>query len=393
MSIRWIIFKEKPEVCTAMKKLYFLSVFAFLSACILPYDKAFKAQRTVLIIDALLTDNPSLNKITLSRTEPSPAIDVYSFKETGAEIFLLIDTEEHIILTENKPGEYYFPQGFVAKKGLSYFLNITTADGSYFESDPQRLTPTSPIESVTQVYKTENEADFIGARDGHSIYLNSSDEPDQKNFYRWDWKLYEKATWCKTCNESIYYHDDTTPPEGECRASRGQFRNLVFDYSCDGECWRIIPSQNTNIMSDEFVDGRPIQNRHIADIPIYQYRGAILEIFQYSIDETVYDYFKLVQGVAENTGGLADTPPASLQGNVRCISNPDQPVAGMFIVAGVSKTNYWLDRSDAPTDFPAIGFLDGRFPNPEPTTPTRPPLAPCLESLGFTSTKPVGWQD
>lgn len=375
-----------------MRKLYFLPFFIFLAACVLPYDKAFKADRTILIIDALLTDDPSLNKVTLIRSQSSPGGGVHNFSETNAKIVLVTGAGERVNLIEKETGVYHFPENFEAETGTSYSLNMTTSDGSYFESEAQNLQTSSPIENITQVYKTETEADFNGARDGHSIYLNSSDKPDEENFYQWKWRLYEKIFYCKTCSESRYYRDSSTPPEGECREIGGA-RNVIYDYGCDGDCWKIFPSQNTNIMNDDFTDGRPIQNRHVADIPVYQYRGALLEVFQFSINQSTFKYLELVQSVAENTGGLADTPPASLQGNVRCISDPDQPVAGMFIVAGVSIKTHWLDRSDVPTNSPAIGFLDGRVPNGEPVTPTRPPLAPCPDHQDYTSIMPVDWQN
>ena len=92
---------------------------------------------------------------------------------------------------------------------------------------------------------------------------------------------------------------------------------------------------------------------------------------------------------------LADTPPAPIVGNVRNVSNPEEPVVGYFQASGIASIRYWLDRQNA-SSFAGrpTGLLNGREIMPEPMGAdlTRPPFAPCLPSISRTPIKPTGWK-
>jgi hypothetical protein len=154
----------------------------------------------------------------------------------------------------------------------------------------------------------------------------------------------------------------------------------------------LIKPPKVNIMNDDFSNGQEIKGRLVAEIPIYQKIGALLEIRQYGISQPVYNYLRLIESQGQNTGGLADTPPATLSGNISSTSNFNQAVAGYFIVASVSKKLYWLDKQDIPDTTPELGLL-GRRPNPETmgNDLTRPPLAPCVNGEDRTNIEPYGW--
>ena len=36
------------------------------------------------------------------------------------------------------------------------------------------------------------------------MYIDTQHPTDQHNYYRWDWKLWEKQDWCRTCQQGFY---------------------------------------------------------------------------------------------------------------------------------------------------------------------------------------------
>ena len=98
----------------------------------------------------------------------------------------------------------------------------------------------------------------------------------------------------------------------------------------------------------------------------------------------------------QNSGGLADTPPVSLVGNIVSSDGGNETIAGYFRVVDESITRYWIDRSDVfGLEVRPIGLLGGRAVSLEPAgaDTTRPPYAPCIEGFTRTNKRPIGWQD
>jgi hypothetical protein len=79
--------------------------------------------------------------------------------------------------------------------------------------------------------------------------------------------------------------------------------------------------------------------------------------------------------LTQNNGILVDTPPAAIIGNIRNVTNPDEKIAGFFMVSSIRKTMYWLDRKNATTSSISFGLL-GHQPVYEPSSnPPEPPRA------------------
>jgi hypothetical protein len=162
---------------------------------------------------------------------------------------------------------------------------------------------------------------------------------------------------------------------------------------CPGDCWDILYNKDLNVFTDIYSNGQPIANRLVAKIPYYNVRGALIEIKQQSISPAAYRYFKLLADQVQNNGSLVDTPPAALIGNIKNLTNPDEAIAGFFMVASVRTVKYWIDRKNAEgKNINPIGLLDHPLtPEPMGSDLTRPPFAQCIVSLSRTPIRPNGW--
>ncbi len=148
------------------------------------------------------------------------------------------------------------------------------------------------------------------------MYARFNDPPGERNFYGWSWTLWEKQDWCG----SVKAYDQSTG---------------YYDYNCRTKCWELLFSENLTLFADTYSDGRTVTGQVVAKIPYYQpvspiSAGALVEIRQYSLSPGAYRYFKLLTDQTQNTGGLADTPPTPLIGNIRNLGNEIDIVTGYF---------------------------------------------------------------
>ncbi|MGK0137870.1 MAG: hypothetical protein ACI9DJ_001324 [Algoriphagus sp.] len=370
----------------------FIAILFCMSSCVEPYLKRFNVDQTIFIVDGKLTNDNSGNYIKLTEAIPNSGLSTSYLPVEKATVFVLENDENNILLSEEKPGEYVFPLDFKGQVGSSYQLRFTTANGKSFESKVETMESSAKIDKVYHSFDNKAIKDPQNTSPGQLVYIDTKDPGETEDFYMWDWVLYEQQFFCQTCIGGRYYRDASTGPLGECRVIR--FRaNAVLDYSCEDLCWDVIKPGKVNIMNDNFSNGKEIIGRLVAEIPIYQKIGSLLEIRQYGINKDVYNYLRLIESQGTNTGGLADTPPATLAGNITSTSNIDQAVAGYFIVSSVSKKLYWLDKTDIPNSVSELGLLGGRRPNPETmgNDLTRPPLAPCVNGPNRTNKEPNGW--
>lgn len=373
----------------------FIAVLLISLACVEPYEKNLGVSRTVFIVDAKLSDDMGNNYLSLSEAVPGVSGTSFSYLPVeGTDVKLVINDSQTVPLTELKKGYYVYPEGFQGKVGDSYQLFFTSR-GQNFASTKEIMLPGTEIANITHQFDPKGIKDLEGKiTPSQKIYLDTQDPPGDDNFYYWDWILYERQAYCRTCVNTLYYRDESTGNEGECRTGRAWIRD-TYDYRCEKPCWEIIRNDRINIMKDNFSNGQLIKAREIANLPIYQLVGALVDIRQMNISERTYRYLDRVQSQGQESGGLADTPPITLAGNISSLDDREQPVAGYFIVGSVSHKTYWLDRRDIPGDTPFIGLLsDGRRANVEPMSQdlTRPPMAPCLETNTRTAIEPEGWQ-
>lgn len=370
-----------------------LIVISCLIACIEPFDTNFNIDLKLLIVEGTLTDLEDETYVSLKEAIPSGGNSSVFRTLKNAKVSVLENETNRIEFTETETGFFVPPKGFKGTVGATYSLEFTTEEGNNYKSKSEILIDVVPIERVYQT--TEDQGPEVNGNivPGNTIYIETKDPVGLGNNYMWSWILYERQYACATCEGGMFYTDPL--PAGKCvEDAQLKRRNVIYDYICDSPCWQIFRSDKVNTQSDVFVDGLTIQNREIAKIPYYHEKGGLIEIKQQSISRDGYAYLKLLVEQGQNTGGLADTPPAALEGNIKSL-NKDEVVTGYFLVTGMKKQRYWIDRSDMfSRGFKPLGLLGGRliYQEPLPTIPSdRPPLAPCLNGRYRTNSKPLGF--
>jgi hypothetical protein len=369
---------------------FLIAFLLFISfSCIEEYANAPNLSAEVLIVEGLITNQVGADTIEVSFSKGTGVNgEITPVKDCKLQII----TEDGMLfdLKEDSDGKYYTPSNLRAKFGKTYQLRLKTPNGNSYESTIETMTKTSKILEVYDVFDEKailsSNGRYYGG--GNNVYVNLKDPVDEKNFYLWKYRYYEKLVYCKTCYNSRLAGDLIS-----CEKITGllpnQYAYNYYDYECSfrGSCWDIIYGQKVNAFSDIYSNGQAINGKLIGTIPFQNYTGALVEIGQYSISEEGYRFYNLLDLQGQKTGSLTDTPPSAIVGNIRNISNAGEAVVGFFGASDVTKFNYFLDRSK--NKGLAKEYL-GHTPLRE-NLGKEPPFALCVESRTRTKIKPEGW--
>ena len=373
-------------------KLLLAAVGLVVFACVEPYDLNFGSQKEILFIEADINDYDSLQYVIIKKNIPEPNNIVYRDIQ-NAKVQLIEGKTTFYECNYVSEGKYQLPKGFKTKTNTPYQLRIVM-EGSTYESSVETTSPTAPIEKIYSQF-VEKGIDYLDRKvDGHRIFIDTKDSETKGQYYLWQYRLYEKQSYCASCNGGRYF---TTPaPLGRCVDDANLARRgVTYDYLCVSNCWDIIYNEEINVMTDNYANGQTIKGRLVANIPFFQYRNALIDIQQYSISKSAFEYFNIMVNQTQRNGSLADTPPAGLIGNVKNTSNKSEAVGGIFMVSSKTSKSFVIQRNDSFTGVSAVGLFKGRQVTPEPmgNDTSRPPFAPCIEGENRTKIKPIGWID
>ncbi len=410
-------------------RLRFLSFPLLLSgitACVDPYESNLHLALNVLVVDGTVTNLAEPQLIRLNRSLVISGLPGV-LPVTKARVEVVVDSGEVVSAHETEDGTYQLPSDFKGQIGHAYQLRLTLSDGTQYASTQQVMPAVPPITAVRPQFNPNSllASQFGGYTAAHDFYLNTQDPGGQTNYYRWDWRQWEKQDWCRTCIEGVYSINNVIAnryPNGLLYFTPGDslledcyyppplpvHPGWFYDYLCRTQCWAIFNSHSINVFSDAYSNGGAITDRKVAQIPFYQHNPCLVEIRQAALTPSAYRFFKLLQDQTQNNGGVADTPPSASVGNVRNIANNREPVVGVFTASAVATLRYWLDRKDTEGVPPGLfAALNGREPQPEPSRPgvpiveimtnipalRQPYTAICVPSTGQTPLKPLGWRD
>ncbi|WP_020596188.1 DUF4249 domain-containing protein [Spirosoma panaciterrae] len=380
------------------------------TACVDILEIPMSQRVNVIVVDGTLTNLNEDQKIHINRAKSDSLTGrMGSLPITGARVEVVVDSSQVLVFTEtDTAGAYRSPAGFKAQPGHAYQLRFTLKNGAQYRSTTEVMNSVAAISQVharfnpTSLPLTLTNGSLNQYRGAHELSIDFQDPADQHNYYRWDWLLWEKQEWCRSCVNSVYliYNSFVNPPilYEDCYGDRNTGGYFVNDYNCRTQCWEILRNYTTNVFDDVYSNGGLIQGRSVAQIPFYQKNACLVQIRQSSLSKEAYLYYRTVEDQTQNTGGVAAVAPTALVGNIRNVANEQESVIGYFTASAVAVALVWVDRQDATGRPPGLfEALNGRPPS-QPNNrggygSIDYPTALCVPSDGRTPNKPVGWRD
>ena len=366
-----------------------LVLFSFnLVSCIDPVEPEFEFQENLVFIEGFVATSTGASFVNLNESVLSGSGYLNVFID-GAEVnFINTNTNEIIRLIEEEE-TYVPPANFMASVGDSWQLEVTLSDGRQYQSLPEIISQPVAISSLSATYNPnllfkESSNEFVP---GHSVSVTFDDPIDKENYYYWRFRSYEKLITCWLCNDGIFRNgacEDHDPPFGE-----GHYHT----YACETDCWKIRYNENIKLFTDRFSNGNTINELPIADVLLYSKRDILVEVQQYSLSLSGYNYYKKLKDVVENNSGFNAPPPAALIGNMFNPNDSEEFVLGRFTAASTVTSSIFIDQRTSiserqlearppvlmPEDFPE--FLGQEIVS----------RAPCIEGRFRTSVHPNGW--
>jgi hypothetical protein len=297
-------------------------ILVFISVgCIEPYVPSIIVEdHNYLVVEGFLVENDT-TVVRLSRTQV--IADPVNFQgESQAMVEIEGENGDHYILAEKQKGIYVVPPLDI-DRSVNYRLRVRTRDDHEYLSDFVPAKFSHVLDSVAW------EEDL--AHDAIQFNVYSHDPENNTHYYYWTydetWKYVSSAI-------SVYYYENgkITPR-----------KNSTELYNC----WKTNFNANfylqstTGLIEDIAYDSKlfsiPQSSRKL-------YFGYSILVKQYTLTKDAFDYWTITKKNSESLGSLFDSMPSQAKSNIRCNSNPDEPVIGHFSVTTVQKRRVFFTR-------------------------------------------------
>jgi hypothetical protein len=277
----------------------------------------------VLVVDALITDENEEQQIIIS--ESTSLIEYSLHAVHNCQVYVTDMQGNKFIFTENADKGYYFgtiPFEFLLT-GNAFKVFIETAQGKRYESKFETMTACPEVDSVYYEFVVDtNEVSKLVESVGLQFYVDLRTHENDSKFYRW--QVDETYEYHSTWPIELYWDGEEFKNEGPKYSFFTCYKNESIK--------QIYAATTKNVAFDylkyplNFVDNSTQK----------LYWRYSLFVKQLSITEDAYSYWKLLAANSQESGGLDDNQPASIKGNISCISHPDENVLGYFSVSSVS---------------------------------------------------------
>jgi len=290
--------------------------FAFiLMSCIYEFHLKEGSYENFLVIYGMVTTDNGPYEVTILKTSK---IETTNADSVGnANVSISDDKGNSILLAEVNTGRYHTPETFTGQIGTKYKLHIELQEGKQYESDYVELIDVQDISELRAEHITKQATVTTKTEEGYQFYINTEQSNWEQKYYKWD------------INEDWEFH----------------MPFYIYLYWDGNSFTRVdIPNacyHNSHMPDIAIANTDDFQTNYLINYPLIfigksrklQF-GYGITVRQYALSEFAYKYWK---SAIENT---SPDPINSKQlypvpGNLKCISNPDEPVYGIFEASAV----------------------------------------------------------
>jgi hypothetical protein len=302
-----------------------VSILFFSLACKKPFiHDGITESPSLLVVEGVI-NTAGQTTIYLSRTLKL-ADKLKASSETKAKVQVEGQNNTIFPLIENTAGTYSAPQ-MNLNPNQQYRLRIKTVSGKEYLSDLMTVRTTPAIDSVNWEKTTE----------GVKIYVNAHDSKNSTKYYQWDYQ----ETWeirSSAYSENVYKNGLMVARD------QNEMLSLFTCYVNEKSTGLLIAS--TAKLSSDVVHRFPlvtIQNRaERLDV-----RYSILTK-QYAIGQEAFEYLSIMKRNSEQQGSFFDIQPSEINGNINCITDPNEMVIGFMTISGIMEKRIFINYTQVP---------------------------------------------
>jgi len=308
------------------------SVIFFFASCVDDYPTpGIPAKIGYLVVEGFI-NMKGTTMITLTHTMAIDDPYNIPFPELKAKVFVESEDMVSYSLVDKGKG-VYSADNIPINDSKRYRIHITTASNKEYVSEYVEVKQTPVIESLTW------NVDFV--KKGIQIYVTTKDPDNKSRYYNWDYT----ETW----QYRSYYPTHWEYNNGQ--EIWNPNREQIFN------CWMIKRSASVYVTSTERLSQDVVNKFPVLFIPYTSEKldaGYHIVVRQNAVTKDNYEYLSELKKVSETRGSLFDSQPSALTGNIRCISDSDEPVFGYVGAHGQEEKSIKISRIDLPTWFGPI---------------------------------------
>jgi hypothetical protein len=340
-----------------MKLFRLLPILFLLSdACVERLELPVSATEPLLVVDGLLTNKPGIHSVKLFNAASLESKLSEGKPITNATVNI-VDEQGNSFPMHHAVNGLYSINDFQGEVGKRYKLQFSTAEGRVYESTLQQLNPPGEITEL-KYELVENAIDLDDLAAEHDVfrfYVDSKNTAGTPGLFRWRWTaIYEALTRPELRMKLIpgtnppSYETDPMPCSGFVSIMGGTSIEQIAPCECC-TCWVTTYSKNPMVSNNQVATRPEFNNVQVAQVPIdwkkFQAKYYI-KVEQLNLSDEVYEFWKNVQSQQEGTGSIFQPNVVRVKGNIQCISDPNEEVAGVFSVAGSTERDVFIRRLD-----------------------------------------------
>jgi len=315
-----------------------ISLLLITVSCIEPFIPDTTSYDDILFIQARLSnDNQLPPGVFISRTAPiAPDLEDPGdrWPVSGADVYIICDDGLEYPFYESLSGEYVpADTNFTGETGKSYKI-ILYYDGNTYESDFEKLLPSPAIDSITAKPEQEKRSETGELVHGLQFYISTHNDSPLPSYYRW---ILDATFMYDVPLRASHIFDGTGP---------------VFNPNRDIiRCWKSYDISGIFISNTEELTENAMVEAPLNFVDQYGDDLSLkysLHAKQLTISRQVYEFWNDLDKLTNQTGGLYESQPFRLEGNITCTTDPSVNITGIFEVAGVSEGREFFP---VPTEF------------------------------------------
>jgi hypothetical protein len=338
-----------------MKHILIIAIIycGLLISCYKPYDTSIEANDTILVVDGLITTDFASYRISLRYALPFNS-KLVEPRVNSAFVTVTDDLGNTYVFNEKSSGNYVSDSLiFTAKQGRTYILSIETTDGEKFISGPQKIEPAFSVDSVYAELEFQQTLtrfnQIVKTVRGTNILIDVKSYADSLPRFRFLSKMVKQYTYSRYIPPPdidpplyLFYCWQTENSNTDINLTKNEYSGNSFNLSrhsvyfldeqvfIDAFVYNLGPKQ-----SDQSYKGIPTTSRQTFSVS-----NRILYLDQYSLNNEAYTYYEKMDELLRSEGKLFDPIVSQLEGNVKCVTNPDRKVFGFFESSSVSHSVY-----------------------------------------------------
>jgi hypothetical protein len=319
-----------------LKRLIYILLIIPIS-CIDPYKIDLPQGEQLFTVDGFITTDPGPHLIRLTRSDTYGSVFEGLIRPVIRARVAIRDSEGNVTFLNElaNDGIYATPEGFMARVGVSYSLQIELQNGRSYTSLPERVESVPEIDSLSYRSVKFNTNDRLNDLIGVQVFAHFRDPSDQANFYYW---RNGTSTFVLVANPEQH----TLSPQHPTNPRGPDPKD------CCAICYidDVSRIQRFTLASDETFNGlsQRLPVLFIEDNGLRFKQTYRAEIQQISVSSGAHRFLRLIEQQTNLTGSVFDNPPANIRGNIVSLDNPDEIVLGYFIAGAIAKKQIYIER-------------------------------------------------